>query len=64
MNSCLEKNLIDERTLSDYDSNENADYEPSEPEDSDDELELNSDASVSEDCEVEEELVEEDVKIQ
>ena len=53
-----------EMTLSDHDSNENADYEPSEPEDSDDELEFNSDASVSEDSEVEEELVEEDAKIQ
>ena len=56
-----------EMTLSDYDSNEDADYEPSESEDSDDELEFNSDASVSEDSEVEheeevlvkEELVEE-----
>merc|ERR1712203_58468 len=37
-----------EMTLSDYDSNEDADYE-----DSDDELEFNSDASVSEDSEVE-----------
>ena len=61
-----------EMTLSDYDSNEDADYEPSESEDSDDELEFNSDASVSEDSEVEgeeevlvkEELVEEDAKIQ
>ena len=51
-------------TLSDHDSNENADYELSEPEDSDDELEFNSDASVSEDSEVEEELVEEDAKNQ
>ena len=42
----------------------NADYELSEPEDSDDELEFNSDASVSEDSEVEEELVEEDAKNQ
>ena len=49
----------------------NADYEPSESEDSDDELEFNSDASVSEDNEVEdeeevlvkEELVEDDAKI-
>ena len=41
-----------EMTLSDYDSNEDADYEPSESEDSDDELEFNSDASVSEDSEV------------
>ena len=48
----------------DYDPNEGADYEPSEPEDSDDELEFNSDASVSEDSEVEEELVEEDAKNQ
>ena len=55
----------------DYDFNEDADYEPSESEDSDDELEFNSDASVSEDCAVEdeeevlvkEELVEEDAKI-
>ena len=61
-----------EMTLSDYDSNEDADYEPSESEDSDDELEFNSDASVSEDSEVEgeeevllmEERVEEDAKIQ
>ena len=60
-----------EMTLSDYDSNEDADYEPSESEDSDDELEFNSDASVSEDSEVEdeeevlvkEELVEDDAKI-
>merc|ERR1712203_604087 len=59
-----------EMTLSDYDSNEDADYEPSESEDSDDELEFNSDASVS-DSEVEdeeevlvkEELVEEDANI-
>merc|ERR1712034_58754 len=36
-----------EMTLSDYDSNEDADYEPSELEDSDDELEFNSDATVS-----------------
>ena len=55
----------------DYDPNEDADYEPSESEDSDDELEFNSDASVFEDSEVEdeeailvkEELVEEDAKI-
>ena len=61
-----------EMTLSDYDSNEDADYEPSESEDSDDKLEFNSDASVSEDSEVEgeeevlvmEERVEEDAKIQ
>ena len=58
-----------EMTLSDYDSNEDADYEPSESEDSDDELEFNSDASVSEDSEdeeevlVKEELVEGDAKI-
>ena len=57
--------------MSNYDSNENADYEPSESEDSNDELEFNSDASVSEDSEVEdeeevlvkEELVEDDAKI-
>ena len=63
---------LGETTLSDYDSNEDADYEPSESEDSDDELEFNSDASVSEDSEVEgeeevllmEERVEEDAKIQ
>ena len=36
-----------EITLSDYDSKENADNEPSESEDSNDELEFNSDASVS-----------------
>ena len=47
----------------------NADYEPSESEDSGDELEFNSDASVSEDSEVEDEvlgkagLVEGDAKI-
>ena len=55
-----------------YDSNEDADYEPIESEDSDDELEFNnSDASISEDSEVEdeeevlvkEELVEDDAKI-
>merc|ERR1712013_964828 len=40
-----------------YDSNEDADYEPSESEDSDDELEFNSDASVSEDSEVEDEVL-------
>merc|ERR1712212_277351 len=38
-----------EMTLSDYDSDEDADYEPSDSEGSDDELEYNSDASVSED---------------
>ena len=39
-----------------YDSNEDADYEPIESEDSDDELEFNnSDASISEDSEVEDE---------
>ena len=61
-----------EMTLSDYDSNEDADYEPSESEDSDDELEFNnSDASTSEDSEeedeeevlVKEEPVEEDARI-
>ena len=61
-----------EMTLSDYDSNEDADYEPIESEDSDYELEFNnSDASVSEDSEVEDEeevlvkkeLVEEDARI-
>jgi len=36
-------------TLSDYDSDEDADYEPSDSEGSEDELEYNSDASVSED---------------
>ena len=41
--------------MSNYDSNKNADYEPSESEDSDDELEFNSDTSVSEDSEVEDE---------
>ena len=58
-------------TLSEYDSNEDADYQPSKSEDSDDELEFNSDASVSEDSEVEdeeevlvkEEPVEEDARI-
>ena len=50
--------------MSNYDSNENADYEPSETEDSDYELEFNSDASDSEVEDVEEvELVEEDAKI-
>merc|ERR1712037_179425 len=34
-----------EMTLSDYDSEEDADYEPSDSEDSEDELEYNSDAS-------------------
>ena len=42
-----------EMTLSDYDSDEDADYEPSDSEGSEDDLEYNSDASVSED-EVEE----------
>ena len=58
-------------TFSDYDFKENADHEPRESEDSDDELEFNSDASVSKDNEVEdeeevlvkEELVEVDAKI-
>merc|ERR1719341_1764412 len=44
-----------EMTLSDYDSDEDADYEPSDSESSEDELEYNSDASGSED-EVEEEI--------
>merc|ERR1739838_774163 len=44
-----------EMTLSDYDSDEDADYEPSDSEGSEDELEYNSDASDSED-EVEEEI--------
>merc|ERR1711951_281151 len=38
-----------EMTLSDYDSDDDADYEPSDSEGSEDELEYNSDASVSED---------------
>merc|ERR1712037_270260 len=38
-----------EMTLSDYDSDKDADYEPSDSESSEDELEYNSDASVSED---------------
>ena len=46
-----------EMTLSDYDSNEDADYEPSDSEISEDELEYDSDASVSED-DVEEEPLE------
>ena len=46
-----------EMTLSDYDSDEDADYEPSDSEISEDELEYDSDASVSED-DVEEEPVE------
>merc|ERR1719209_1659703 len=49
-----------EMTLSDYDSDEDADYEPSDSEGSDDELEYNSDASVSED---EQEEIPEDVEI-
>merc|ERR1711872_450597 len=49
-----------EMTLSDYDSDEDADYEPSDSEGSDDELEYNSDASVSED---EQEEILEDVEI-
>merc|ERR1739838_828585 len=44
-----------EMTLSDYNSDEDADYEPSDSEGSEDELEYNSDASDSED-EVEEEI--------
>ena len=60
-----------EMTLSDYDCNENADYEPNESEDSNDKLEFNSDASVFEAREVEdgeevlvkEELAEDDAKI-
>merc|ERR1712111_275357 len=50
-----------EMTLSDYDSVEDADYEPSDSEGSEDELEYNSDASVSEDEQQEE--VPEDVEI-
>merc|ERR1719234_1166060 len=46
-----------EMILSDYDSDEDADYEPSDSDGSEDELEYNSDASSSED-EVEEEIVE------
>merc|ERR1712106_1216684 len=42
-----------EMTLSDYDSDKDADYEPSDSEGSEDDLEFNGDASVSED-EVEE----------
>merc|ERR1719391_13744 len=49
-----------EMTLSDYDSDEDADYEPSDSEDSEEELEYNSDASVSEDEQQEE--VPEDVE--
>merc|ERR1712055_987619 len=45
-----------EMTLSDYDSDEDADYEPSDSESSEDELEYNSDVSGSED-EVEEEEI-------
>merc|ERR1719209_2731754 len=44
-----------EMTLSDYDSDEDADYEPSDSDGSEDELEYNSDASGSED-EPEEEI--------
>merc|ERR1711970_316393 len=44
-----------EMTLSDYDSDEDADYEPSDSDGSEDELEYNSDTSGSED-EVEEEI--------
>merc|ERR1711989_212645 len=50
-----------EMTLSDYDSDEDADYEPSDSEGSEDELEYNSDASVSEDEQQEE--IPEDVEI-
>merc|ERR1712029_835998 len=50
-----------EMILSDYDSDEDADYEPSDSEGSEDELEYNSDASVSEDKQQEE--VPEDVEI-
>merc|ERR1712029_1198727 len=50
-----------EMTLSDYDSDEDADYEPSDSEGSEDELEYNSDATVSEDEQQEE--VPEDVEI-
>merc|ERR1711970_540375 len=46
-----------EMTLSDYDSDEDADYEPSDSDGSEDELEYNSDASGSED-EMEEEIAE------
>merc|ERR1719239_125989 len=46
-----------EMTLFDYDSDEDADYEPSDSDGSEDELEYNSDASGSED-EVEEEIAE------
>merc|ERR1712002_795543 len=46
-----------EMTLSDYDSDEDADYEPSDSDGSEDELEYNSDASGSE-VEVEEEIAE------
>merc|ERR1719234_1846821 len=46
-----------EMTLSDYDSDEDADYLPSESEESD-ELEYDSDVSVSSEEEVEEEIVE------
>merc|ERR1711970_1104620 len=49
-----------EMTLSDYDSDEDADYDPSDSEGSDDELEYNSDASVSED---EQEEIPQDVEI-
>merc|ERR1711972_635392 len=49
-----------EMTLSDYDSYEDADYEPSDSEGSEDELEYNSDASVSSASEDE---VPEDVEI-
>ena len=44
-------------TLSDYESNEDADFEPTYSEESSDDLEYDSDASVSED-DVEEEPVE------
>merc|ERR1711970_775081 len=45
-----------EMTLSDYDSEEDADYEPSDSEDSEDELEYNSDASDISEGEPEEEV--------
>ena len=45
-----------EMTLSDYDSDEDADYEPSDSEHSEDELEYNSDASDISDGKPEEEI--------
>merc|ERR1711964_791978 len=52
-----------EMTLSDYDSDADADYEPSDSDGSEDELEYNSDASGSEDEVEEEEIAENGFKM-